>query len=254
MGAQTRFHSFEAVASADRLRVACARSAGRATRAVVGHCRYTLPGLWVALVFAILSFTPSLLPRPALFQGAITGIDAAIGYAIGVVGAWVWREYADRPARSPTARAWLVLLVTSAVTCATAMTLGHVWQRQLATLVQERPERWAEVLLIPPTVAVVFGLLVGGARGLRGLHRRTSRLLARRMGARAARERGGQFRVPHGWRRCDRGHAVLAPALLAVVPGGSGEGARGGARSVRRGVQPLVAASCGESAAAVRLR
>ena len=37
------------------------------------RCRYTLPGLAVALVLACLSFTPSLLPRPAYFQGLITG-------------------------------------------------------------------------------------------------------------------------------------------------------------------------------------
>jgi uncharacterized membrane protein len=31
--------------------------------------RYTLPGAWVALVFACLAFTPSLLPRSAVLQG-----------------------------------------------------------------------------------------------------------------------------------------------------------------------------------------
>jgi uncharacterized membrane protein len=62
--------------------------------------RYTLPGAWVALVFACLAFTPSLLPRSALLQGVVCGISAAIGYGLGVAGAWTWRAFADRdPAR-----------------------------------------------------------------------------------------------------------------------------------------------------------
>jgi membrane protease YdiL (CAAX protease family) len=50
--------------------------------------RYTLPGAWVGLVFACLAFTPSLLPRSALLQGVVCGISAAIGYGLGVAGAW----------------------------------------------------------------------------------------------------------------------------------------------------------------------
>src|ERR671910_3543774 len=58
--------------------------------------RYTLPGAWVALVFSCLAFTPSLLPRGALLQGIVCGISAAIGYGVGVAGAWVWRGVARR--------------------------------------------------------------------------------------------------------------------------------------------------------------
>ena len=61
--------------------------------------RYTLPGAWVALVFACLAFTPSLLPRTALLQGVVCGITAAIGYGVGVAGAWTWRAFADRDPR-----------------------------------------------------------------------------------------------------------------------------------------------------------
>lgn len=41
--------------------------------------RYTVPGAWVALAFVCLSFTPSLLPRPAAFQGFVCGVNGAIG-------------------------------------------------------------------------------------------------------------------------------------------------------------------------------
>src|SRR5215831_5835612 len=37
----------------------------------------TLPGCWGALIFACLSFTPSLLPRGGVVQGLVWGITAA---------------------------------------------------------------------------------------------------------------------------------------------------------------------------------
>ena len=53
---------------------------------------YTLPGLWFALAFTCLSFTPSLLPRPWFLQGVVAGLTAVLGYAIGTaIGALVRR-------------------------------------------------------------------------------------------------------------------------------------------------------------------
>jgi uncharacterized membrane protein len=37
--------------------------------------------------------------RPA--AGVVCGISAAIGYGVGVAGAWVWRAFADRDPRPP---------------------------------------------------------------------------------------------------------------------------------------------------------
>ncbi|MFP1601262.1 alpha/beta hydrolase [Microbacterium sp. 2216-1] len=44
-------------------------------------------GSLVGLAFAVLSITPSLLPRPAVLQGALAGISFAVGYLLGAV---VW--------------------------------------------------------------------------------------------------------------------------------------------------------------------
>jgi uncharacterized membrane protein len=152
--------------------------------------RYTLPGLWVALAFAALSFTPSLLPRPALFQGLITGIDAAIGYGLGVLGAFVWREFADRPPREPSRRSWTVLGVTAVVVSLAAIGLGIRWQRQASELVAIEPEHPLAMLVVPPVAVLLFVALVALGRAIRTGYHKLSDLLARHMGARAARALG----------------------------------------------------------------
>ncbi len=167
---------------------------GTARRLVAGarsSLRYTLPGLWVALVFALLSFTPSLLPRPAFFQGLLIGIDAAIGYGLGVLGAWVWREFADRPPRRPSRRSWTVFAVAAVAGSLVALLLGIRWQRQGAALVSIEPEPAVLMLvLVPPIGLVLFVALVGLGRALRTGYRRLTGFLARHMGARAARAVG----------------------------------------------------------------
>ena len=47
--------------------------------------RLDFVGVAFGALFFCLSLTPSLLPRDWLFQGLIGGINAAIGYGIGVL-------------------------------------------------------------------------------------------------------------------------------------------------------------------------
>jgi uncharacterized membrane protein len=157
---------------------------------VLRRCRYTLPGLAVALVLACLSFTPSLLPRPAYFQGLITGIDAAIGYGLGLLGAWTWREFADRPARRPERRSWTILGAVAGVALVVSMLLGIRWQRRGSALVDVEPEPVLATLLVPVIAVLVFVALVALARAVRTGYRRLAALLERHMGHRAARASG----------------------------------------------------------------
>lgn len=177
-------------ASVSRGHGAAQRGLDRLVAGARRRLRYTLPGLWVAVVFAVLSFTPSLLPRPALFQGLITGIDAAIGYGLGVLGAWIWREFADRPPRAPSRRAWAVLAVTAVLGSLVALLLGIRWHREGSALVSIEPESPAMALLVPPIAALLFVGLVAIGRTIRTGYRKLSGLLARHMGARAARAVG----------------------------------------------------------------
>lgn len=149
--------------------------------------RYSLPGLAGAVFFLCLSLTPSLLPRTGLVQGVISGITAACGYGVGVLAAWVWRAFADRPARVPGRRAWLVLAGISLAAYVAATAYGRYWQARIRDLMDAPPDSAASLLVVPVLAAVVFGVLVAVSRALRALYRRVAALLDRWIGEPAAR-------------------------------------------------------------------
>lgn len=165
---------------------------GRGARVLVASrvLRYTLPGAWTALLFAVLSFTPSLLPRSGLFQGVLVGINGAIGYGVGVALAWVWREYADRDRRRPTSRSWRIFAVSAVVAGLIAVILGERWQSQVRELMNADDVSFSRFVLMPMAAVLMFALLVGIGRALRSAYRGLSSQLARKIGPRAARATG----------------------------------------------------------------
>ena len=68
--------------------------------------RLDFTGIAFAALFFCLSLTPSLLPRDWLFAGLIGGINAAIGYGIGVFVVKMFRRFlvAGRGWRRPPPR------------------------------------------------------------------------------------------------------------------------------------------------------
>ena len=85
------------------------------------------------------------------------GISAAIGYGLGVLGARVWREFADRPARPTRPRSWRVFLIAAPVLLLISYLLGQRWQGQIRDLMGAEPEAFG-------LEAVAAG---GGGAGLR---------------------------------------------------------------------------------------
>jgi uncharacterized membrane protein len=151
------------------------------------HLPYTLPGLWFALTFACLSFTPSLLPRSGLVQGLVCGINAAVGYGLGVFTAAAWRAVVDRGPRPPRAHSWSLLAVGAAVALPVAVVLGRYWQDRIRGLMGVPVDPPMPSLLVLPVAAVApFALLVLAARGLRWVYRRLDRAVRRWIGPRAA--------------------------------------------------------------------
>ena len=147
----------------------------------------TLPGSWGALIFACLSFTPSLLPRGGLIQGVICGITAAIGYGLGVLAASVWRAFADRDPRPARRWAWLTFFIGAGVLFVVAFGLGQYWQYEIRKLMGVTDYNIPLVVASPFIAAAVLALFLLIGRGLRGLYRWAAKLLNRWIGPRAAR-------------------------------------------------------------------
>jgi len=71
--------------------------------------RLSITGLFLGAIFFAFSLTPSLLPRPFLVQGALSGLTFAAGYGLGVAGMFLW-NYLQLPlARGRAALAAKVL-------------------------------------------------------------------------------------------------------------------------------------------------
>jgi uncharacterized membrane protein len=147
----------------------------------------TLPGCWGAIIFAALSFTPSLLPRGGLIQGVICGITAAIGYGLAVWAASIWRAFADRDPRQPRRWAWRTFFITAVVLFAVAFGLGQYWQYEIRKLMGVTEYNIPLAVASPFIAALFFCLFLLIGRGLRGLYRWVAKLLSRWIGPRAAR-------------------------------------------------------------------
>ncbi|NUP29997.1 MAG: hypothetical protein HOQ44_25520, partial [Nocardia sp.] len=98
-------------------------------------------GLVVATVFFALSVSPSLLPRDWMFQGLISGINAAIGYGVGCLLEWLFRLWVrPRLTRIPSPPTWARYACKSAVLITAALSAGYMlvqsanWQREITAL------------------------------------------------------------------------------------------------------------------------
>jgi uncharacterized membrane protein len=147
---------------------------------------WTLPGCWGAVLFAALSFTPSLLPRGGFIQGLVCGITAAIGYGLGVLAAWLWRAFADRGPRDPKPSSWRAFVVGSGVLLVAAFGLGQYWQHEIRTLMGVTGYNLALVVTSPLVAVFFFALFLVIGRGIRRVYHWVANLLSRRFGRRAA--------------------------------------------------------------------
>ncbi|MDU0478198.1 alpha/beta hydrolase [Staphylococcus chromogenes] len=144
------------------------------------------------LLFASAS-TPSLLPRPFLYQGMASGFSAASGYAFGLILHWHWRNWGKEVAVllwKKFARAWGIrpvtwpsiskrtrfwgetLLVILIVLWLFRMSYRSLkWHRELYALMEMDPDSsWNMMWVVPIGVAVwllcIFGahLVMSAAR------------------------------------------------------------------------------------------
>ncbi len=131
---------------------------------------------YLGLVLGTLAFgasiTPSLLPRPWLFEGVICGLGAAIGYGVGVLISWLVRLVLPRePGPRVKLWAWRVLAVVVPALGVFWLLLGVGWQNEVRTLVGMADEGLGTsvqvaVVAVPVAIgAVLLGRLLRKLNG-----------------------------------------------------------------------------------------
>ncbi len=114
-------------------------------------------GLFIGLLFLAASLTPSLIPRPYLMQGALSGVLLALGYGFGILGLWVWR-YLELPV--PQGRR-VRMIGDLACACALFLTLlsfwnARNWQNSIRALMDVPPVESVEPMALVLVTVLVF--------------------------------------------------------------------------------------------------
>ncbi len=140
----------------------------------------SIVGICGALVLVALSYTPSLLPRPPLMQGVITGLSMAAGYGVAVFGAWVVKRFtAWRPGPRARRVIWIVVLAAAVAVFAAAVIAGTSAQNGVRALLQMDGIGVGPVASSVPVALVVGFVLLLVSRGSRHLGRRFGHLFGR---------------------------------------------------------------------------
>ncbi|MEG6508624.1 alpha/beta-hydrolase family protein [Methyloligella sp. 2.7D] len=123
-------------------------------------------GLFLGFLFFVLTFTPSLIPRPPLFQGLLGGLAFFIGYAIGHGTVLLWRYLELPEVPAPWRRGVnIVLGLACVIAAALYIPRATAWQdnvRALLNMPPAEPASVVQMIVIAVLVAVLLMLLLRG--------------------------------------------------------------------------------------------
>jgi len=143
-------------------------------------------GVAFGAVFFCLSLTPSLLPRDWLFQGLIGGLNAAIGYGIGVFTGKMLRRFVLQRRKwwPPSKRVlyWLKALTVALSATASVLMLipAAAWQRQVSAVMGMEGPGTAGYLRTLIIAVLAGGICVSAARVIIDLIKTMARYFIRR--------------------------------------------------------------------------
>ncbi len=144
-------------------------------------------GLVAAATMFGWALTPSLLPRPWIFEGVIAGLGAALGYGIGCLVSWLVRlTPLHEPAPKLKHRAWLALAILGPVVVVGYLLAGTAWQNGVREAVgfEDEGYGWALVVGLVALPVAIGAVCVG--RWLRRLTSWVGRGIGRFLPARIA--------------------------------------------------------------------
>ena len=125
-------------------------------------------GVLIGLALVALSLTPSLLPRPALLQGALAGVAFGIGYASGALVWWIIRSSSPwRPSARVRRFFWWGMLALAAFIIVVIGLVAVGWQNEVRALVEVAPLDAVAVGAFLAGALVTAALLVVIGRGVR---------------------------------------------------------------------------------------
>ncbi len=140
--------------------------------------RFSSTGLVLGTLLFALSLTPSLLPRPMLAQGVVSGLCFSAGYAIGVLLRGLW-HYLRLPKPGPRTEHWVKTLAALACTLTAALFLWQAssWQNGIRELMGMPPASGTRGLSIATIALLLFAFFYLIAK----VFKRTYRLLSRKV-------------------------------------------------------------------------
>jgi uncharacterized membrane protein len=149
------------------------------------------PGATLAALFFAFSLLPSLLPRPPLIQGALSGVTVMIGYGIGAGAQALWK-YLHGPTPHGRARTITIGIVLAGVGLVTCLAVWRQvgWQNDVRStmgMAPVTPLTWPVILVV---TALVSALILVVARSLRVMFGAAGHWLGRWMPLRLARVLG----------------------------------------------------------------
>ncbi len=148
--------------------------------------RLDFVGVATGALFFCLSLTPSLMPRDWLLAGLIGGINAAIGYGIGVLAGRLFRRLFlnHRSWWPPSVRVLYALKAATVVLSIGASALmlipAAAWQRQISAVMGIEGPATQDYLRTIVVALIVGGVLVSVARVVRDAIKFLARVMIRR--------------------------------------------------------------------------
>ncbi|MCX2928817.1 alpha/beta-hydrolase family protein [Mycobacterium sp. CVI_P3] len=148
--------------------------------------RLDFVGVAFGAFFFCLSLTPSLLPRDWVLAGVIGGINAAIGYGLGVLAGKVFRRlFLERRPWWPPGTKVLYTLKTVTVVLSIGASVvmlvpAAAWQRQIAAVMGIEGPSTLVYLRTLVVALITGGALVGVARVIKDAIKFLARVMIRR--------------------------------------------------------------------------
>ncbi len=133
---------------------------------------FSFVGMATATLFLAASLTPSLLPRPFVVQGALSGFALAVGYGVGVLLVAVWL-FLEIPKPPNHVQQWSKRITTAAVAAVVLLFLWRdvVWQNSLRKLMEMPPVETAYPWRVAAIALLVGVAIIAVARAVRCLWR-----------------------------------------------------------------------------------